>query len=78
MTVSLCSHKQKTWRLVQQVQLRVTDGRQRFLEVLTAARADCDRFVSDLAALRHSLAGDHFRNLAALQVLYKPETRTGD
>jgi len=63
----LMSHKQKTWRLVQQVQQRVTDSRQRFLQVLDAARADCDRFVSDMAALRNSLGGDKFRNLAALQ-----------
>lgn len=60
-------HKEKTWRIIQQIQQRMIDAQMRFDRGEGEGKAECDRYVHEMTSLRNALTAETFKNLAALQ-----------
>lgn len=63
----LLGHKDKTWRMIQNIQNKTVELHDRFKAALDASKSSCDDYIMAMTSFRESLSGD-FKNLAALQV----------
>ena len=63
----LLSHRQKTWRIIQGLQQRVGEVRQRVDDILQRCTTSGEKYTADMQGLMDKLKGN-FKTLAALQV----------
>jgi hypothetical protein len=65
----LLSHKEKTWRMIQNIHQRMGDLQAKFDSILLTSTSECNVYVTEMSKLNESLQGvsDANKNLASLQ-----------
>lgn len=62
----LLSHKDKTYRIILNIQSKMMEIQSRFLSLLDDGQKSCDIYIKEIVALRNLVRND-YKNLAALQ-----------